>query len=229
MDRPTVARTPKTAGAAAPSGQDTRLNPNGFALVFQAAGQPWQQRPVLDARGRRPGRPVGPEGGLPPEPPRLDRGDPTGNRALQGYAGKMRGGIISLLPACAHANVVNTLEHIGAATGDARMHAVIGGMHLPAAGERGMAETAGQLSSMMIERLGFGHCTGCTATARPHHELPNRCSHCVAGTRIEFEEPAARKNGRRERSCLLLRPIGLLPRQEGGWGESCPSRIRRMA
>ena len=106
----------------------------------------------------------------------------------------MRGGIISLLPACAHANVVNTLEHIGAATGDARMHAVIGGMHLPAAGERGMAETAGQLSSMMIERLGLGHCTGCTATARPHHEPPNQCSHCVAGTRIEFEEPAARKN-----------------------------------
>lgn len=29
----------------------------------------------------------------------------------------MLGGIISLLPACAHANVVNTLEHIGAVAG----------------------------------------------------------------------------------------------------------------
>ena len=49
-------------------------------------------------------------------------------------------GLVVLL-GCAHAGVINTLKHIQAATGQAHIHAVLGGMHLLAAGERRMTET----------------------------------------------------------------------------------------
>lgn len=95
-------------------------------------------------------------------------------------------GLVVLL-GCAHAGVVNTLEHIRAATGEARIHAIMGGMHLLAAGERRMAETAARLSSLNIEHVGLGHCTGFAAMARLHRELPSRCFHCVTGTRLVFD------------------------------------------
>ncbi|MGQ9650084.1 MAG: MBL fold metallo-hydrolase [Phycisphaerae bacterium] len=95
-------------------------------------------------------------------------------------------GLVVLL-GCAHAGVVNTLEHIRTATGEARIHAIMGGMHLLAAGERRMAETAARLSSLKIEQVGLGHCTGLAAMARLHRELPDRCFHCVTGTRLIFD------------------------------------------
>ncbi|NLE58833.1 MAG: MBL fold metallo-hydrolase [Planctomycetes bacterium] len=95
-------------------------------------------------------------------------------------------GLVVLL-GCAHAGVINTLKHIQAATGQAHIHAVLGGMHLLAAGERRMTETVKQLSSMNIERVGLSHCTGFAAMARLHRELPDRCFHCVTGTRMVFD------------------------------------------
>lgn len=95
-------------------------------------------------------------------------------------------GLVVLL-GCAHAGVVNTLEHIRAATGGTRVYAVLGGMHLLGAGERRMAETVKQLSSMNTEQVGLAHCTGFSAMTRLYHELPDRCFHCVAGTRVDFE------------------------------------------
>lgn len=93
-------------------------------------------------------------------------------------------GLVVLL-GCAHAGVVNTLEHIRTATGQDRIHAVLGGMHLLNADERRMEQTLRSLKELDVQRIGLAHCTGFAAMARLYHELPNRCFHCVTGTRIE--------------------------------------------
>ncbi len=95
-------------------------------------------------------------------------------------------GLVVLL-GCAHAGVVNTLDHVLAVTGEPHVHAVLGGMHLLNAGERRLEQTVRRLRELDVERIGLAHCTGFAAMARLHHELPNRCFHCTVGTRIEFD------------------------------------------
>lgn len=95
-------------------------------------------------------------------------------------------GMIVLL-GCAHAGVVNTLEHIRTLTGCTRIHAVFGGMHLLAAGENRLRRTIQALREADVQAVGLAHCTGFAAMARLYQELPNRCFPCVAGTRVAFE------------------------------------------
>ncbi len=95
-------------------------------------------------------------------------------------------GLVVLL-GCAHAGVVNTLDYVCALTGGRRIHAVLGGMHLLNANEHRLEQTIRTLRDLDVQRVGLAHCTGFSAMARLHHELPDRCFHCVAGTRIEFK------------------------------------------
>jgi len=92
-----------------------------------------------------------------------------------------------VLVGCAHAGIVNTLDYVCSVTGESRIHAVCGGMHLLNADERRIEQTVCRLGELDVQRIGLGHCTGFAAMARLYHELPNRCFRCVAGTRIEFE------------------------------------------
>lgn len=86
---------------------------------------------------------------------------------------------------CAHAGVVNTLEHISALTGGAPIHTVVGGMHLLNADERRLAETFAGLRRLGVQRFGPNHCTGAAATALFWREFPGRCFPCSAGSRLE--------------------------------------------
>jgi 7,8-dihydropterin-6-yl-methyl-4-(beta-D-ribofuranosyl)aminobenzene 5'-phosphate synthase len=95
-------------------------------------------------------------------------------------------GLVVLL-GCAHAGVVNTLEHIRTATGQGHIHTVIGGMHLLAASEDRITRTIETLLSLGVEQVGLAHCTGFSAMARLHQALPGRCFQCAAGTRMEFD------------------------------------------
>lgn len=95
-------------------------------------------------------------------------------------------GLVVLL-GCAHAGVVNTLDYVCTLTGESRIHAVLGGMHLLNANEHRVDQTLRRLRELDVQRIGLAHCTGFSAMARLHHELPNRCFHCVTGTRIEFD------------------------------------------
>jgi 7,8-dihydropterin-6-yl-methyl-4-(beta-D-ribofuranosyl)aminobenzene 5'-phosphate synthase len=94
-------------------------------------------------------------------------------------------GLVVLL-GCAHAGVVNTLDYIRELTGKCRIHTVCGGMHLLNADEHRLEQTICKLRDLDVQRIGLAHCTGFAAMARLYHELPNRCFHCVVGTRIEF-------------------------------------------
>ncbi len=95
-------------------------------------------------------------------------------------------GLVVLL-GCAHAGIVNTLDHVCHLTGAKRIHAVLGGMHLLNASEDRLNRTIDRLRDLDVQRIGLAHCTGFAAMARLHRELPDRCFQCTAGTRIEFD------------------------------------------
>lgn len=103
----------------------------------------------------------------------------------QAIYAKTGDGLVVLL-GCAHSGVVNTLDYICESTGESHIHAVLGGMHLLNADNNRMERTIRRLRELDVQRIGLAHCTGFGAMARLHHALPNRCFHCVTGTRIQF-------------------------------------------
>jgi 7,8-dihydropterin-6-yl-methyl-4-(beta-D-ribofuranosyl)aminobenzene 5'-phosphate synthase len=94
-------------------------------------------------------------------------------------------GVVVVL-GCAHAGVVNTLEHIARLTGRDTIHSVLGGMHLERAAPRRMAETVAALRRYQVQRLGPCHCTGEQAIAVFRHEFAANTISCHAGARFEF-------------------------------------------
>jgi len=87
---------------------------------------------------------------------------------------------------CAHAGLINTLEHIKQLTSGAPIHTVLGGMHLERACQRRMDETMQALKRLGVQRFGPNHCTGVAAIARFWSEFPGRMIQCAAGVRLEF-------------------------------------------
>ncbi len=94
-------------------------------------------------------------------------------------------GIVVVL-GCAHAGVINTLDHVRTLTAGAPIHAVVGGMHLERASERRLDETFAALRRLGVQRFGPNHCTGMGAVARFWREFPGRCVQCSAGVGLEF-------------------------------------------
>jgi 7,8-dihydropterin-6-yl-methyl-4-(beta-D-ribofuranosyl)aminobenzene 5'-phosphate synthase len=94
-------------------------------------------------------------------------------------------GLVVLL-GCAHAGVVNTLNHIREQTGGARIRAVAGGMHLASASPERMDRTLEALQQLDIEGLWPCHCTGSLATAQMKAAFGDRCHSCSVGTRVAW-------------------------------------------
>ncbi len=88
---------------------------------------------------------------------------------------------------CAHAGVVNTLQHIRQLTDDRPIHAVIGGMHLVNASPERIDRTIEAIRKLGVDCLAPGHCTGMTATLNLWQAFPDRCRHCSVATTMEFE------------------------------------------
>lgn len=93
-----------------------------------------------------------------------------------------------VLLGCAHAGVVNTLDHIAGLTGQDRFHAVIGGMHLLQASPDRLTKTVEALTRYRVRHLVPGHCTGTAASARLWSEFPNQWHECAAGARFDLDE-----------------------------------------
>jgi len=89
---------------------------------------------------------------------------------------------------CAHAGVVNTLDYIRELTGNRRIHTVLGGMHLLAAGSGRMHKTVDGLCRIDARRLLPCHCTGFAALAWLWHAFPDQCAPCHAGTVFDWNE-----------------------------------------
>lgn len=97
-----------------------------------------------------------------------------------------RQGTVVLL-GCAHAGVINTLEHIRELTDGRPVHTVMGGMHLVRASRDRMDRTIATLRQLAVERLGPAHCTGAAATAELWNAFAGKCFACPVGTTLEFE------------------------------------------
>ena len=96
-------------------------------------------------------------------------------------------GLVVIL-GCAHAGVVNTLNHIADLTGQKEFFTVMGGMHLVSASPERIEHTIEALRAYSVQRIGTAHCTGTKVTAKLWQAFPKRCFSCSVGTHIEFQK-----------------------------------------
>jgi 7,8-dihydropterin-6-yl-methyl-4-(beta-D-ribofuranosyl)aminobenzene 5'-phosphate synthase len=61
---------------------------------------------------------------------------------------------------CSHRGVINTLEHVNNITGEKRIHAVLGGLHLVKTSGDNLGTIIDHLQEFEIEKIVVGHCTG---------------------------------------------------------------------
>lgn len=94
-------------------------------------------------------------------------------------------GLVVLL-GCAHAGVINILDHFVRNTGEERICALIGGTHLGPVGEEQYQATVAALKRYRVERISVAHCTGLSRGAQLHHDFPGRFSFAAVGTTFEY-------------------------------------------
>ena len=82
---------------------------------------------------------------------------------------------------CGHAGIVNILDYARTVVRPAKVHAVIGGLHLFNASEQTLAWTAGQLKAAGVENLIGAHCTGVETVYRFRTDLGLDRPHAVVG------------------------------------------------
>lgn len=91
-----------------------------------------------------------------------------------------------ILTGCAHAGVVNIIEHARAVTGCSRVRALIGGTHLAPVGAEQLKKTISYLKGLDLELLAASHCTGLPVAARLAGEFGGRFSFGSAGSSFCF-------------------------------------------
>jgi 7,8-dihydropterin-6-yl-methyl-4-(beta-D-ribofuranosyl)aminobenzene 5'-phosphate synthase len=84
-----------------------------------------------------------------------------------------------VLVGCGHAGIVNTLEYARAIVRPARVHAIIGGIHLFAASDETLAWTAGKLAGFGVDNFLGAHCTGIETVYRFRAALGLDRAHAV--------------------------------------------------
>lgn len=95
----------------------------------------------------------------------------------------------AVLVGCAHRGIVNALRHLSEAMGYARIHAVLGGLHLMNAEPERIDRTIDAFRAFGVERIGVGHCTGDAAISALDRAFPGRVFDIGAGARIQFPDP----------------------------------------
>lgn len=86
-----------------------------------------------------------------------------------------------IVTGCAHAGVINIIEHARTFVRPARVHALIGGVHLFRASEETLVWTAGKLREFGVENFIGAHCTGIETVFRFRTDLALDRAHCVVG------------------------------------------------
>lgn len=95
-------------------------------------------------------------------------------------------GLVILL-GCAHAGLVNTVEHFRNELGKPRIHAIIGGTHLGPASDEQFDATLNYLTKLDFDRLGVSHCTGQLRSAQLHASFPSKVFFANVGTTVLVE------------------------------------------
>lgn len=93
-------------------------------------------------------------------------------------------GLIVIL-GCAHAGMVNILDHIMEKFSRDKIYAVIGGTHLGFSGDEQFTETLKVINRYGIEKLGVSHCTGLEKSALLYARMPDRFFFACVGASLE--------------------------------------------
>lgn len=85
---------------------------------------------------------------------------------------------------CAHSGVVNTINYISNLTGQNKIYAVIGGMHLLKANQMRIANTIEAFKNYEIQKIIPLHCTGRKSTKELKSAFGDKCSLLSSGRQI---------------------------------------------
>jgi 7,8-dihydropterin-6-yl-methyl-4-(beta-D-ribofuranosyl)aminobenzene 5'-phosphate synthase len=86
-----------------------------------------------------------------------------------------------VLTGCGHAGVINIIDYARSMVRPARVHALIGGIHLFSAKEETLAWTAEKLKDFGVDNLIGAHCTGIETVYRLRRDLGLDRAHAVVG------------------------------------------------
>ena len=92
-----------------------------------------------------------------------------------------------MLLGCAHSGVVNTLDYIVKLTGEKRIYAVMGGMHLLHASSERIDRTIEAMKKYDVQEIGLAHCTGNKAMEQLKNAFPKQSFECSVGTQRKFK------------------------------------------
>lgn len=87
---------------------------------------------------------------------------------------------------CAHAGIINTLNHIIKKSGSDKIYCIVGGTHIGFSGEVQLRESIRALKSYNIQHLVPSHCTGLEAITRIKQEFEDIFQFSHVGWSIAF-------------------------------------------
>ena len=91
-----------------------------------------------------------------------------------------------LLLGCAHAGILNILDHVKDKMGIYKLGAVLGGTHLMFSGTYSIQAVMDRLEEFCVDLIGVSHCTGFKAAAELAHHFGNRFVIGSAGSVFTF-------------------------------------------
>ena len=86
-----------------------------------------------------------------------------------------------VLTGCAHAGVINIIDYARTFVRPARVHALVGGIHLFEASEKTLRWTAEKLGAFGVDYFIGAHCTGIETVFRLRRDLGLDRAHAVVG------------------------------------------------
>jgi 7,8-dihydropterin-6-yl-methyl-4-(beta-D-ribofuranosyl)aminobenzene 5'-phosphate synthase len=92
---------------------------------------------------------------------------------------------VVLILGCAHAGMINIINHVINKTGKQTFYAIVGGTHLDFLTPEQLEESIKSLKRMEIGKIGVSHCTGMRAAFRLHQEFGDRFFHGCVGSVLE--------------------------------------------
>ena len=95
-------------------------------------------------------------------------------------------GLIILL-GCAHAGVLNIIDHACKITGKDKIHMLIGGTHLKFSSPEQLEATLDKLEEVAIDRIGVAHCTGLRQAQKLADRFGDRFFFASVGTEIHID------------------------------------------
>lgn len=95
-------------------------------------------------------------------------------------------GLIILL-GCAHAGLLNIIEHAQKVTGQQKIHLLLGGTHLKFSSQTQLERTLDRLEALDIDRIGVSHCTGLQQAQKLAERFGERFFFATVGCEVQIE------------------------------------------